>query len=88
MRYWLGFLAALDLSDHGKPQYSKLVVTVILVAAIWQGTLTTSLSIAVIAAAYGKSVFLAFIQRTQVAVTEATSIVVERRKGLDYEPVP
>lgn len=101
MKYVLGFwkvlLAQMDmLDDRGKPQYSKLVITVVLVAAIANQTLTTALAIGIICAAYGKSMLLAFLNRTTVTLTDTvqrtsssteTKAITERREqGGDFEP--
>ena len=96
-RAWLWLLSQFDMVDgQGKPQYSKLVITAVLVAAIVQSRLTTAIAIAVIAAAFGRSVFIAFLCRTQIAVADETKRVdvsisheiVERRENGDYEETP
>lgn len=64
MRYWRGLLQRFDMVDaKGQPVFSKLVIVYIAGVATFRGTLGTTLAIALIAAAFGRSVFTAFLNR-------------------------
>lgn len=62
-RRWAAVLRFLDLTSNGHPSFSKFVCVAILVATIVQGRLTLGVVIALLAASFGRSVFLAFLRR-------------------------
>ena len=58
---WVCILSFADLTTGGSPSFSKFVCLTILGAAIAQKSLTLGVIIALLAASFGRSVFLAFI---------------------------
>ena len=62
---WTNLLSYADLTTSGRPSFSKLCVVAILTWAIATNSLTLGLAITVLAASYGRSMFLAFLQKRQ-----------------------
>jgi hypothetical protein len=90
---WARALCFLDLTTGNKPSFSKLVCLTILVATIWQGKLTLGIVIALLAASFGRSVFIAFLNRANIAANESHATtkqeILERRvEGLGVEATP
>jgi hypothetical protein len=94
---WVQFLCYFDLTTGDKPSFSKFVCVAILVAAIAQSTLTLGVIIALLAASFGRSVFLAFLNRTSVRVNDENArltaehrveIIERRDMTLGVEPTP
>ena len=88
---WVQLLCFLDLTTGEKPSFSKFVCLAILVATIAQRNLTLGVIIALLAASFGRSVFLAFLNRSQVSATDATvtsrqEIIDRRDAALGVEP--
>jgi len=67
---WGAALRYLDLASQGHPSFSKFVCLTILVASIWQDNLTLGVVVALVAASFGRSVFIAFLNRSTVVAAE------------------
>ena len=78
-------LCYFDLTTGEQPSFSKFVCLTILVATIVQNRLTLGIVIALLAASFGRSMFLAFLARSNVQAVETASLVrqeiIERRDG-------
>lgn len=90
---WTQVLRFLDLTSEGHPSFSKFVCLAVLVASIAQRNLTLGIVIALLAASFGRSVFLAFLKRStvqssDVSVRERREIVERRDPVMGVEPTP
>ena len=59
---WVGALRYLDLTTDGRPTFSKIVCAVCLVYFIASHELTLWITVALLAASFGRSVFVAFLR--------------------------
>lgn len=93
-RFWCRFLAFFDMvDDRGKPVFSKMAVATILVAVVIAGDMTLGKIIAIISGAMGRSMWMAFLNRSKVDVSESIvheyKTITERRDpSLGIEPTP
>ena len=63
LQRWTHWLAFADLTVDDHPSFSKFCVVAILVWAIATNSLTLGIVITILAASFGRSVFLAFLKR-------------------------
>lgn len=61
MKRWVKFLALFDLTSQGSPSFSKLMCLLLAVGCIVRGTLSTGIVVALLAASFGRSAWLAFL---------------------------
>lgn len=92
---WIRWLGYLDLTSDGSPSFSKLVCLAILVTCIVRDCLTLGVVIALLAASFGRSVFLSFLSRSRVETSERVTrehrtveITARRDQDLGLEPAP
>lgn len=88
---WVQLLCYFDLTTAEKPSFSKFVCLAILLHGIATNNLTLGIIIAILAASFGRSVFLAFLHRSNVQATETAATarqeIIERREAsLGIEP--
>jgi hypothetical protein len=67
---WVKLLCFFDLTTGEKPSFSKLMCVALFVALTAMGELSLGVVIALLAASFGRSVFLAFLNRSSVQATE------------------
>lgn len=78
MSLWRRLLRAFDMLDaKNQPQFSKIAIVAIGAYAMTQGAWNTTLGIALLAAAFGRSTFTAFLHRTKVEVSDETKRTTE-----------
>lgn len=90
---WVRVLRYVDLVSDGHPSFSKFTCLAILVAVVAQRQLTLGIVIALLAASFGRSVFIAFLRRSsiearQIDVRERREVVERRDPALGIEPEP
>lgn len=95
MSPWRRLLRSFDMLDaKERPQFSKLAIVYIAGVATTQGTLGTTLAIAIIAAAFGRSVFTAFLYRGQFTSSDSLEVnkveeqIRQRRSPEGFEETP
>ncbi|MCC7196364.1 MAG: hypothetical protein IT356_12495 [Gemmatimonadaceae bacterium] len=90
---WVALLCYVDMTTGEKPSFSKIVCAVILLAAVAQRSLTLGVIIALLAASFGRSVFVAFLHRAQISAedthqTTRQEIIERRDTEAGVEPAP
>lgn len=81
MNVWRAALRELDMLDAaGRPQFSKIIIVVVAVYAMTQGPLSTALGIALLAAAFGRSTFTAFLHRSHINVDAVDVRAIRQRR--------
>lgn len=95
MSPWRRLLRAMDMLDHKeRPQFSKLVIVFLAGVGVTKGTLGQVLSLALLSAAFGRSVFTAFLHRSQFTSSESQVVnrleeVIRSRRSVDgHEETP
>lgn len=93
MSLWRQLLRAFDMLDaRDRPQFSKLVIVYIAGVATLQGKLGATLAIALLAAAFGRSMFTAFLNRSNfsASVSDVTVETIQKRRDPTdgIEPTP
>lgn len=80
MSPWRRLLRSFDMLDaRERPQFSKLVIAILTLYGIATHQLSTPLAIALLAAAFGKSVFVAFLNKTTVTAALEEKKVTEEQ---------
>lgn len=69
-QWWTNALCYADLTTDNRPSFSKLVLLAILVTCIIRNCLSLGIVIALLSASFGKSTFVAFLKRSQIAASE------------------
>ena len=90
---WTTLLCYLDLTTGDKPSFSKLLCLALFVVLSVQNKLTLGIVIALLAASFGRSVFLAFLNKSEIRANETrehrTIEIQDRRDAaLGVEPAP
>lgn len=70
-RWWLRWL---DLTGaDGGPSFAKLVTVAVLVVAVWTETFGVTIAVAVLAASFGRSTFVALLRARATRPNEGSS---------------
>lgn len=82
MKWWMQLLAFVDLcGPDGKPSFSKFMTVAVLVVSLYTDTFGVGVALVCVAAAFGRAVLMALINRTSlnVSVSEVMTRVQARR---------